>query len=96
MLALSRRAPVIVTVHSFIPVYGGARRDFDIGILHDADARFADALFKTAEAETEFVIRRNAPYGPRDGATHTLAAPAVAAPAFLRKLRHFVVLKVLH
>ncbi len=53
------------------------RRDFDIGILHDTDAWFADALLKIAEAETEFVIRRNAPYGPQDGVTHTLAAHAI-------------------
>ncbi len=71
------RAPAIVTVHSFTPVYGGARRDLDIGILHDTDARFADALLEIAEAETEFVIRRNAPYGPQDGVTHTLAAHAI-------------------
>ena len=71
------RAPAIVTVHSFTPVYRGARRDLDIGIVHDTDARFADALLEIAEAETEFVIRRNEPYGPRDGVTHTLAAHAI-------------------
>lgn len=61
--------PVIVTVHSFTPVYNGIPRDVEIGILHDTDARFADALLAVS---TGFDIRRNAPYGPQDGVTHTL------------------------
>jgi predicted N-formylglutamate amidohydrolase len=71
------REPVIVTVHSFTPVFKGARRDLDIGILHDADSRFADVLLKVMEAETDLVIRRNAPYGPQDGVTHTLIVHAL-------------------
>lgn len=59
----------LVTVHSFTPVWHGQRRDFTLGILHDADARLADALLAaTAERDP----RRNAPYGPEDGVTHTL------------------------
>jgi predicted N-formylglutamate amidohydrolase len=69
--------PVIVTIHSFTPVFKGVRRDLDIGILHDTDARFADALLKVMQAETGFKVRRNAPYGPRDGVTHTLAEHAI-------------------
>lgn len=71
------RTAVLVTVHSFTPVYKGVRRHLDIGILHDADARFADALLKVMEAETKFVVRRNAPYGPQDGVTHTLIVHAL-------------------
>ncbi|MDP2620533.1 MAG: N-formylglutamate amidohydrolase [Hyphomicrobiales bacterium] len=71
------RAPVIVTVHSFTPVFKGVRRDLDIGVLHDADSRFADVLLTIIEAETGLVIRRNEPYGPQDGVTHTLIAHAL-------------------
>lgn len=71
------RAPVLVTVHSFTPVFKGARRDLDIGILHDEDTRFADALLKIMQAESDFVVRRNAPYGPQDGVTHTLVEHAL-------------------
>lgn len=67
-----RRDPVIVTVHSFTPVFMGVQRDVDIGILHDQDARFADRVLEAAAAEKDYVIRRNAPYGPQDGVTHTL------------------------
>jgi len=62
-------SPVVVTVHSFTPVYNGETRDVEIGILHDADARLADALLDVA---TGYNIKRNSPYGPEDGVTHTL------------------------
>ena len=73
----ARRKPVLVTVHSFTPIYNGVKRDLDIGILHDADARFADALLGTGAADDDLVTRRNAPYGPRDGVTHTLLEHAI-------------------
>lgn len=65
-------APVIVTVHSFTPVYKGVRRAVELGILHDTDARLADALLEATRAGTGLVIRRNEPYGAADGVTHTL------------------------
>ncbi|MFV2093330.1 MAG: N-formylglutamate amidohydrolase, partial [Hyphomicrobiales bacterium] len=67
-----RRDPVIVTVHSFTPVFLGVKRLVDIGILHDADTRFADQMLKVTEAEKALVVARNDPYGPDDGVTHTL------------------------
>lgn len=72
------RPPVIVTIHSFTPLYKGASRDVEIGILHDVDARLADAMLEAARGETRFDVRRNAPYGPEDGVTHTLREHAVA------------------
>ncbi|MEW9614748.1 N-formylglutamate amidohydrolase [Shinella sp. S4-D37] len=66
------RAPVIVTMHSFTPVYFGQPRAVEIGILHDADARLADAMLAAAGKAGPYDIRRNAPYGPEDGVTHTL------------------------
>lgn len=65
-------APAIVTVHSFTPVYRGVARQVEIGILHDEDARLADAMLAAAAGRTGLVVRRNEPYGPQDGVTHTL------------------------
>jgi predicted N-formylglutamate amidohydrolase len=65
------RAPVIVTMHSFTPVYFGKQRAVEIGVLHDVDARLADAML-TAGTGGLYNIRRNEPYGPEDGVTHTL------------------------
>lgn len=70
----SAREPVLVTVHSFTPVYRGAIREVEIGVLHDADSRLADALLAHA-AQGPLAgrdVRRNAPYGPGDGVMHTL------------------------
>lgn len=69
--------PVIVTVHSFTPVYHGRRRSVEIGILHDADTRLADAMLNTASAHMTENVQSNAPYGPDDGVTHTLRKHAI-------------------
>lgn len=70
---------VLVTVHSFTPVYYGKPRAVEIGILHDEDSRLADRLLDAAADTHLYRMERNEPYGPADGVTHTLvlhAAPA--------------------
>lgn len=69
--------PAIVTVHSFTPVYHGVSREVEIGVLHDDDVRLADAVLAAAGAGDGFVVRRNEPYGPQDGVTHTLRVHAL-------------------
>lgn len=71
------RPPTLVTVHSFTPIYEGHIRDVEIGVLHDTDSRLADSFLDTTHREKAFTIRRNAPYGPEDGVTHTLAKHAI-------------------
>nr|WP_316655076.1 N-formylglutamate amidohydrolase [uncultured Gellertiella sp.] len=68
---------VIVTMHSFTPVYMGKARTVEIGILHDADSRLADRMLAAAAGLTQNV-RRNEPYGPADGVTHTLVKHGLA------------------
>lgn len=70
------RNPIIVTVHSFTPVYHGETREVEIGILHDRDSRVADAMLACGPAHTPHIVRRNEPYGPVDGVTHTVAEHA--------------------
>ncbi|WP_421780656.1 N-formylglutamate amidohydrolase [Kiloniella litopenaei] len=70
--------PVIITVHSFTPVYKGQKRDVEIGFLHDKDNRFAEQLIQSFAAETSnYVLRLNEPYAPVDGVTHTLTEHAL-------------------
>jgi len=70
-------------LHSFTPVYNGNRRDLDIGILHDTDSRLADAMLQAVpEGLSAYTIKRNEPYGPEDGVTHTLKRHAVASNLF--------------
>jgi predicted N-formylglutamate amidohydrolase len=68
----SGRVPVLVTLHSFTPVYHGRQRDVEVGILHDTDKRLAASMLEVAERTKRYDVRRNEPYGPADGVTHTL------------------------
>ncbi|MFD1328629.1 N-formylglutamate amidohydrolase [Mycoplana ramosa] len=73
------RAPVIVTIHSFTPIYFGQPRAVEIGVLHDSDTRLADAMLAAANrAGDRYDVRRNEPYGPADGVTHTLKEHGLA------------------
>ncbi|MBP1852382.1 N-formylglutamate amidohydrolase [Rhizobium halophytocola] len=71
------QATVLVTVHSFTPVYMGKSRAVEIGILHDDDSRLADAMLTAGEGNSDYRLGRNDPYGPRDGVTHTLRLHAL-------------------
>lgn len=75
---LQARETVLVTIHSFTPVYRGVARDVEIGILHDRDSRLADKMLERAEATGRYRVRRNEPYGPADGVTHTLKQHGLA------------------
>lgn len=72
------RSVVLVTMHSFTPVYFGKRRAVEIGILHDDDSRLADRMLQNATRDTSsWRVERNEPYGPQDGVTHTLQLHAL-------------------
>lgn len=67
------RQPVLVTIHSFTPVYFGAPRSVELGILHDADSRLSDRMLAAgSDGDVGYDVRRNEPYGPADGVTHSL------------------------
>ena len=66
------RNVVLVTVHSFTPVYFGKPREGHLGILHDEDSRLADAMLDASQTLGLDQVLRNYPYGPEDGVTHTL------------------------
>jgi predicted N-formylglutamate amidohydrolase len=72
------RDTVIVTIHSFTPVYRGVSRRVEVGILHDRDTRLADRMLASAGQRQQFVMGRNQPYGPEDGVTHTLREHGLA------------------
>jgi predicted N-formylglutamate amidohydrolase len=69
---------VIVTIHSFTPVYNGRQRAVELGILHDADSRLADRMLAAAADAPLYRTERNEPYGPEDGVTHTLVLHGIA------------------
>ena len=74
-LALGR-ATVVVTVHSFTPVYHGHPRAVEFGVIHDADDRLAQAIVTVAQGTTDLACALNEPYSAADGVTHTLRLQA--------------------
>ena len=64
--------PVLITVHSFTPVYRGVTRAVELGILHGEDPTLARAMLTTAPEDNRFDTRINEPYGPADGVAYTL------------------------
>jgi len=71
---LDRRAAfglksVLISIHSFTPVYKGKTRSVELGILHDRDTSLSSRLIK---AFPNVDARLNEPYGPKDGVLHTL------------------------
>ncbi|MCF6321409.1 MAG: N-formylglutamate amidohydrolase [Rhizobiaceae bacterium] len=63
---------IMVTIHTFTPVFQGRTRTIELGVLHDRDSRMADGLLRALAETGEKKVARNQPYGPRDGVTHTL------------------------
>jgi predicted N-formylglutamate amidohydrolase len=77
--------PVIVTVHSFTPIWRGWVRPWHVGILWDADERFARPLLKGLSAEDGLVVGDNEPY---DGA---LAGDTIDRHATVRGLANALI-----
>ena len=69
-------APVIVTIHSFTPIYFGKPRAVEFGVIHDDDPTLAQAILDQARAQTQLVAELNAPYSAKDDVTHTLRVQA--------------------
>lgn len=70
-IALGRR-PILLTIHSFTPVYFGTPRAVEFGVIHDADPTLALAIAAEAKARTRLKTGLNAPYSAADDVTHTL------------------------
>ncbi len=68
----ARKPEILITMHSFTPVYYGKPRVCEIGILHDDDTRLADVMLAHAHLTPHLRVERNVPYGPEDGVTHSL------------------------
>jgi predicted N-formylglutamate amidohydrolase len=68
--------PMLIAVHSFSPVWNGAPRAIEIGLLHDADDGLARAML--AAAPSAFRTELNMPYSAADGVTHSLARHGTA------------------
>ncbi len=59
------RIPALVSIHSFTPVFDGASRPWQIGLLWDGDPRLKDRLGAELSRDGALVIGDNKPYSGR-------------------------------
>ncbi len=70
---LQERMPtVLVSLHSFSPVYAGIARPWHIGTLYQRDTRLPPLLLKLLRAESDLVVGDNEPYAVSDATDYTI------------------------
>jgi predicted N-formylglutamate amidohydrolase len=81
---------ILVTIHSFTPVFKGVARRMHVGLLFDRDRRFTDLVAPLLRKSGSFDVRLNEPYGPEDGVCHTvnLQAGAKGLPYSMIEIRN--------
>ena len=76
---LDARGPsILVTVHSFTPVFCGQVRELELGLLADTDERLAQAMAQASTAFAPWRTRVNAPYDANSGVSFTVRTHALA------------------
>src|SRR5258706_13945156 len=63
---------VLVSLHSFAPVYAGIARPWHIGTLYHRDTRLPQLLLKQLRAEADLVVGDNEPYAVSDETDYTI------------------------
>jgi predicted N-formylglutamate amidohydrolase len=63
---------VLVSLHSFTPVYAGIARPWHIGTLYHRDTRLPPLLLKWLRAEPDLVVGNNEPYAVSDETDYTI------------------------
>jgi len=63
---------VLVSLHSFTPVYAGIPRPWHVGTLYHRDTRLPPLLLKQLRAEADLVVGDNEPYAVSDETDYTI------------------------
>ncbi|AWL99392.1 N-formylglutamate amidohydrolase [Bradyrhizobium amphicarpaeae] len=66
------RPTVLVSLHSFTPVYAGVARPWHIGALYNRDTVLPQLLLKHLRAEGDLVVGDNEPYAVNDLTDYTI------------------------
>jgi predicted N-formylglutamate amidohydrolase len=69
---------VLVSLHSFTPVYAGIARPWHIGTLYHRDTHLPPLLLKLLRAEGDLVVGDNEPYAVSDETDYTIPVHAEA------------------
>lgn len=65
-------SPVLISIHSFTPVYKTEVRNVEIGILWDRAARLAEPLMAGLRAQNHLAVGDNLPYSGRHPEDYTI------------------------
>jgi predicted N-formylglutamate amidohydrolase len=80
--------PVIISIHSFTPVWRGWPRPWHVGLLWDRDARLVRPMIAALRAEPGLVVGDNEPYsGSLEGDTLSIHGTARGIPHVLIEVR---------
>ncbi|QUS38476.1 N-formylglutamate amidohydrolase [Tardiphaga alba] len=63
---------ILVSLHSFTPVYAGIKRPWHIGTLYQHDRRLPPLLLQHLRAEGDLVVGDNEPYAVSDATDYTI------------------------
>jgi predicted N-formylglutamate amidohydrolase len=63
---------ILVSLHSFTPIYTGVVRPWHIGTLYHRDHRLPKLLLRELRAEPELVVGDNQPYAVSDATDYTI------------------------
>lgn len=66
------RPTVLVTIHTFTPVYRGVSRPWHVGIISTEDRGLADALLAGLRRDRSLVVGDNQPYSSKDNVDYTI------------------------
>ena len=64
-------SPIIISIHSFTPVFNGNKREWEVGVLWDKDPTTA-RIFINKLTEAGFLVGDNKPYSGKDPEDFTL------------------------
>ena len=67
-----KQPTILVSLHSFTPVYAGVRRPWHIGTLYHRDRILPPLLLKALRAEGDLVVGDNEPYAVGDDTDYTI------------------------
>lgn len=63
---------VLVSLHSFTPIYSGIKRPWNVGTLYQRDRTLPPLLLQALRAEPELVVGDNQPYAVSDATDYTI------------------------
>jgi predicted N-formylglutamate amidohydrolase len=66
------RPTILVSLHSFTPVYAGVARPWHVGTLYHRDTHLAPLLLKLFRAEADLMVGDNEPYAVSDATDYTI------------------------